>query len=225
MNPIILLLMLSDFFVFTGFGLIDPIIAIFISDNVAGGTIFAAGLASTLFLITKNMIQLPFSRYVDSHDNDSVWLIIGSFIIALIPLLYIFAKRVEFVYLLQILYGVGCALAYPAWLALWSTHLDKNHESFEWSSYSALTGFGVAITGVVGAAIAEFIGFTYTFILTSATAFVGCLILFKLLKLEKAENRAKARSVAVISSRRASTSRKRSSAYHSKRKQIRSKHY
>ena len=44
MNRIIKLLMISDVFVLTGFGLVQPILAIFIKDNLVGGTIFAAGL-------------------------------------------------------------------------------------------------------------------------------------------------------------------------------------
>ena len=45
MNRTIKLLMISDIFVITGFGLIDPILAIFIKENLTGGTIFAAGFA------------------------------------------------------------------------------------------------------------------------------------------------------------------------------------
>ena len=54
MNRTIKLLMFSDIFVLTGFGLIEPILAIFIKENLVGGTIFAAGLASMIFLVTKS---------------------------------------------------------------------------------------------------------------------------------------------------------------------------
>ena len=51
------LLMISDIFLVTGFGLIDPILAIFIKENLIGGSIFAAGFASTLFLVTNYYID------------------------------------------------------------------------------------------------------------------------------------------------------------------------
>ncbi|MBW3004645.1 MFS transporter, partial [Candidatus Woesearchaeota archaeon] len=177
MNRTIKLLMFSDIFFMTGFGLIDPILAIFIKENLVGGTIFAAGLASTLFLITKCLVQLPFSRYVDSHDDKIKWLLIGSCLIATVPFIYIFTRHVYYIYFAQILYGLGSGLAYPTWLGLWSTHLDKNHESFEWSLYSTLTGLGTAVTAVIGAAIAEFIGFNYTFALVGLMSIIGCIIL------------------------------------------------
>lgn len=180
MNRTIKLLMISDIFLMTGFGLIDPILAIFIKENLVGGTIFAAGLASTLFLITKCAVQLPFSKYVDNHKDKVKWLIIGTFLIAIVPFIYIFAKDVTFIYLAQVLHGFGSGLVYPTWLGLWSTHLDKKHESFEWSLYSTLTGLGIAFTAIIGATIAEFVGFVYTFAFVGVMSLISCFILFGL---------------------------------------------
>lgn len=180
MNKTIKLLTLSDIFIVTGFGLISPILAIFIKDNLIGGTIFAAGFASTLFLITKCTIQLPFSRYVDDHDDKIKWLIIGTFLISTVPFIYIFAQHVNFIYLAQIIYGIGSGLLYPTWVGLWSTHMDKKHESFEWTLYSTAVGLGTAATALIGAAIAEFIGFAYTFALAGLLSLIGSFVLFKL---------------------------------------------
>jgi MFS family permease len=182
MNRTIKLLMLSDIFVVTGFGLIEPIIAIFIKENLIGGTIFAAGLASTLFLIVKSIIQIPFSKYVDSHRHKINFLIFGTFIISIIPFIYIFSTHIYHIFLAQILYGVGAALAYPTWLSLWSTHLDSHHEAFEWSIYSTSVGLGAALTAMVGAAIADIFGFQLTFIVVGILSIMGCLVLFGLEK-------------------------------------------
>ena len=177
--------MISDIFVITGFGLIAPILAIFIKENLVGGTIFAAGISSTLYLTTKSLVQLPFSRYVDSHDDKVKWLLLGMLLISFVPFIYIFSTHVNYIYLAQIIYGLGSGLAYPTWLGLWSTHLDKKHESFEWSLYSTLTGLGTAMTAVIGAAIAEFIGFDYTFLLAGVMSLLGGLILIRLNGKEK----------------------------------------
>ena len=182
MNKVIRLLMISDIFVITGFGLVEPILAIFIKENLIGGTIFTVGFASTLFLITKSIIQLPFSRYIDSHKDKVRWLIIGTFLVSLVPLIYIFINDIKFVYLAQIIYGIGSGLAYPAWLSLWSTNLDRKHEGFEWSFYSTMTGLGVAASAAIGAAIAQFIGFKFTFLLVGLMSLIGGFILFNLEK-------------------------------------------
>ena len=180
MNKTIRLLMISDIFLLTGFGLIAPILAIFIKENLTGGSIFAAGFASTLFILTKCIVQLPFSRYVDSHDNKIKWLIIGVFIISSTPFIYIFSKSIDVIYIAQVLHGIGSGLAYPTWLGLWTLNLDKKHESFEWSLYSSLTGLGMALTAAVGAVIAQILGFQYTFALTGLMALAGSFVLLKL---------------------------------------------
>lgn len=180
MNRVIKLLLISDIFLVSGFGLIEPILSIFIKDSLLGGQIYAAGLASMLFLLTKSCVQLPFSKYVDKHDHSVGWLIAGSFCIAMVPFLYVFATRVEHIYIAQVLYGIGSGLAYPTWLGLWSTHMDRHHESYEWSLYSTVTGIGTAATAGIGAFVVQFIGFKPVFFIVGSLAFVGCLILLLL---------------------------------------------
>lgn len=181
-NKTVKLLILSDIFVITGFGLIDPIMAVFINDNIAGGTIFTAGLASTVFMITKSSIQLPFSKHVDSHSdkNDLKWLITGTMIIATVPIIYILSTSIYHIYIAQMIHGIGSGLAFPTWLGLWSTHLDKNKESFEWSLYSTSVTIGTSLSAAIGAAIAEYFGFRFTFIFVGIMSVIGCLILFVL---------------------------------------------
>jgi MFS family permease len=189
MNRVIKFLMISDILVLTSFGLIDPILAIFFKEDLIGGTILMAGLASTIFLLTKSFVQLPFSRYVDAHNYQTriKWLILGSFLISTVPFIYIFAKHIYLIFFAQIILGLGSGLAYPTWLGLFSIHLDKNKESFEWSLYSTLSGLGTAVTAAVGAALSQFIGFTFTFVLVGILSLMGCLVLFKL---DKGANRA-----------------------------------
>ena len=172
--------MFSDIFVITGFGLMAPILAIFIKENLVGGTIFAAGLSSALYLIVKSLVQLPFSRYVDSHKDKIKWMVLGTILISIVPIIYILANHIYSIYLAQIIYGIGSGLAYPTWLGLWSTNLDKKHESFEWSLYSTFTGAGTALAAVVGATIAQFVGFTFTFIFVGIMSFAGAMILIGL---------------------------------------------
>ncbi|VVB61394.1 Major Facilitator Superfamily protein [uncultured archaeon] len=182
MNRVIKFLMISDILFFTSFGLIEPILAIFFKDDLVGGTILMAGLASTIYLLVKCIIQLPFSKYVDSHNYQTrlKWLLIGSFLVSVVPFIYIFAKDIYVIFFAQVIYGIGSGLAYPTWLGLWSTHLDKRKESFEWSLYSTLAGLGTAATAAIGAALSEFAGFKFTFIFVGILSFIGCLALLEL---------------------------------------------
>jgi MFS family permease len=178
MNRTMKLLLLSDIFVLTGFGLIQPILAIYINDGgVTGGTMLTAGMASALFLFTKSMVQLPFGHYVDKQSSKSKWLIMGTLLMAAVPIIYVSANSIYHIYLAEMIYGLGSGLAYPTWLGLWSANLDKGKESFQWSVYSTSTGLGTAATGAGGAALASLAGFYATFIMAGLLCLLGCLAL------------------------------------------------
>lgn len=178
MNRTMKLLMLSDIFVLTGFGLIQPILAIYINDGgLTGGTILSAGMASALFLFVKSLVQLPFGHYVDKQPGKSNWLILGTLLMTVVPIIYLSANSIYHVYLAETVYGLGSGLAYPTWLGLWSANLDKGKESFQWSVYSTSTGLGTAATGAAGAALASQAGFAATFISAGLLCLLGCLAL------------------------------------------------
>jgi len=182
MNNTTKLLIISDIFVLTGFGLIDPILSIFIKWNLVGGTIFAAGAASMLFIITKSIVQMPFSRYVDKHGRISriKGLIIGTFLVSSVPFIYVFSNNIVFIYIAQVIHGFGSGLAFPSWMGLWSKNLNEEQRSFEWSLYSTLIGIGTGLSGLIGAEIAELFGFTYTFLMVGIMSIIGCVVLFGL---------------------------------------------
>lgn len=185
MNRTIKLLIISDAFLITGFGLIEPILAVFIKEQIIGATLFKIGFATTLYLIVKSIIQIPFARYVDSHRHKVIFLVLGTFFIATVPFFYIFAQHINTIYLAQIMNGIGAALAYPTFLSIFSTHLDKKKEGFEWSIYSTTVGLMAAGSALVGAKIAELFGFKITFLLVGILAVISSLILLLLEKDEK----------------------------------------
>jgi MFS family permease len=181
MNRTLKLLIISDIFVFSGFGLIAPILAIFIKDNLIGGTILSAGLASTIFLITHSLLQIVFSYKF--NPKDRLWMLLtGTAIIALVPFGFIFATHIYHIYFVEFIYGVGAAFAYPSWASLFTTNLDKGERGFQWSIYSSSVGIGTAITALAGAWLAEKTSFQVVFILTGLMAIIGLIVLFKLEK-------------------------------------------
>jgi DHA1 family quinolone resistance protein-like MFS transporter len=181
MNKTLRQLIISDVFVLSGFGLIAPIISIYINNNLIGGSIFAAGLASTIFLITHAGLQLLFSYKF--NPKDRLWMLrLGTAIIALVPLGYIFATNIYHIYLTEFMYGVGAAFAYPSWSSIFTAHLEKGRRGFQYSVYSSCVGIGTALTAAGGALLAEKIDFRIVFILTGLMAMIGLFILFRLNK-------------------------------------------
>lgn len=179
MNKTLKLLVISDVFVLSGFGLIAPILAIFIKDNLIGGTIFAAGLASMIFLITHSLLQLLFAYKF--NPKDRLWMLkVGTAIIALVPFGYIFATHFYHIYFVEFIYGIGAAFAYPTWSSLFTANLERGKRGFQWAIYSSSVGIGTAITAGIGAWLAEKVGFHLVFVFTGLLSMGGLFILFKL---------------------------------------------
>jgi DHA1 family quinolone resistance protein-like MFS transporter len=179
MNRTLKLLIISDIFVLSGFGLIAPILAIFINDNLVGGSIFSAGLASAIFLITRASLQLLFSYKF--NPKDRLWMLrLGTAIITFIPVGYILSTSIYHIYFVEFFYGVGAAFAYPTWSSLFTAYLEKGKRGFQYSIYSSAVAVGTALTAAAGAFLAEKIDFRIVFILTGIISLFGLLILFKL---------------------------------------------
>jgi MFS family permease len=178
MNRTLKLLIISDTLVFTGFGLVAPILAIYIKDSI-GGSLEAIGLMTTLFLVSKTIFQLLFSKVFEPKQRFFM-VVGGTLMIAIVPFIYLFSTQMWHFYIAQTLYGVGGGLAYPAWFSLFSSNLTKGKQGFEWSVYSGLVGIGAAISASIGSVLANRWGFNPVFFLAGAISIIGMLILLGL---------------------------------------------
>lgn len=105
MNRTLKLLIVSDTLVFTGFGLVTPILAIYIKNSI-GGSLEAIGLMTTLFLISKTIFQLLFSKVFEPKQRFFM-VVVGTLLIAIVPFIYLFSSQMWHFYVAQILYGIG----------------------------------------------------------------------------------------------------------------------
>jgi DHA1 family quinolone resistance protein-like MFS transporter len=179
MDKTLKLLIWSDISLLTGFGLIGPILAIYFKENLIGGSIFAAGLASAIFLITVSILQIWFAKKF--NPKDRLWMLwLGTTVIALVPFAYLFAKSMNHIYIIQFVHGIGAAFAYPAWRSLFACTLEKGKRGLQWSMYASSVSAGTAVAAVCGSWLAENMGFKSVFILTGILALIGAFILFKI---------------------------------------------
>ena len=179
------LLILSDVLILSSFGLIGPIFAVFITENLIGGTLVTAGLSTTIFLVVKSIVQLPLSRYfIDKEKHKTRSLLAGTFLIITVPFIYFFANSVYTIFIAQAIYGLGAALAYPAWFTLFTTYIDSKHRGFEYTLWSTGVGAGTALAAFLGAEAAHTLGFRVLFFIVGFIAFLGFLNLIILDRIE-----------------------------------------
>lgn len=191
MNKIIKILTFSDWLIISGFGLIAPIFAIFITRHIEDGTLIVVGIASAIYLMSKSLLQLVVAKYLDrikGEKDDFYWLVVGSFLFSIGPFLYLLCYLSWHIYLVQLIYGIGSALAYPGWCAIFTRHIDKQKQAFEWSLYDTLIGLGTAVAAWLGAVIADRLGFAALFYIVGVMSLIGSVSLIGMYKNLKKED-------------------------------------
>lgn len=184
-NSVIRFLTLSDIFLLGAFGLIAPVFAVFVIGNINMGTVEVVGIAEGIYLLTRSVGQIPFAALIDriKGEKDDYWaLFIGSLVFSVIPLFYLVISEPWHLYVLQFFYGLASAATYPSWYAIFTRHIDKNHEGVEWGVYQTLVDFSMAATASIGGFIAYRYGFSQLFILVSIVSVVGSLFIMAVYK-------------------------------------------
>ncbi|MDP1629775.1 MAG: MFS transporter, partial [bacterium] len=120
------------------------------------------------------------ARFVDrtkSEKDDFYFMIFGSIIISIVPFLYLLSAKIWHIYLIQAIYGLGYSLRLPGWFGMFTRHIDKGHEGYEWSVGSVVAGVGAAITAALGGVLAARLGFETLFILIGSISIIGSAVL------------------------------------------------
>ena len=186
-NKVIKVLILSDVALMTGLGFVAPIFAIFITNNISGGNVEVAGFAAAVYWIVKSLVIIPLGRYLDRNhgEKDDLWfIIIGNLLAAIAVFGYLFSSLPWHIYLLQGIYAFGMGMNIPGYTAIFTRHIDKGREAFDWSVRVALVGVGIGVASALGGIVAYNFGFNLLFIgigiFILLSAFLPLLILKKM---------------------------------------------
>jgi len=184
-NKVIKYLTFSDLLILSGFGLISPIFAIFIINNVNGSNLQVVGIAETIFLLAKGLVQIPTAKIIDKtkgEKDDFGVLFVGSILFSLIPLLYLSMSSPYHLYFIQLLYGVASGITLPAWYAIFTRHVDYGHAGLEWGIYRTLSDLGGALAAALGGFLAYRFGFNLLFIAITFISLTGTLLILPIYK-------------------------------------------
>jgi MFS family permease len=179
-SKIIWSLVSLDLTLFWGWGLVGPILAIFITREI-GASISQAGLAAALTFATQAILQLFVGLRLDrtrGEEDDYNALFFSIFLAGFVGLGFFFARELWHIFALQIAQGVRNAFYYASWPPIFSRHLDRGRESFEWSLDLTGVGFANAFAIAIGAYLAETFGFRFVFLVVSLLSFLSLVPLF-----------------------------------------------
>ena len=181
LNQVILIIIFAEFLFTAASGLITPLFAVFILDNIEGSALTVIGFATAIYWVTKSILQLPIARQLDKNHgeiDDYYSMLGGVFLMVLIVYTYYFIHHVWQVYLLQFLAGVADAFVVPPFYAIFTRHIDKGKEAFEWALFSSFSmGAGSALGAVLGGVLGTIAGFRSVFPVVGILSFVATIML------------------------------------------------
>ena len=178
LNKIIQYLVLSDLVFYSGWGLISPVFAIFLVQNILGGTAFVVGMAAGINLIVRSILRVPFGIWADKGQRISYHLMLwGLLLSALVPIGYIYSTTPMDIYILQAIFGATLAMSTAGWTALFARHLDKGKESTEFGVDAVAVGLGPGITAILGGMALTYFSFNFVFIAVTLVGIIGAALL------------------------------------------------
>ncbi len=172
-----------------------PLLAVFVTRTILGATLATVGVALAIYATIKALTQLPLAKWLDKQrgeKSDFIVLLIGSSLATLYAFGYLFIQTIPQLFLLQIMAGVADACILAAYYAIFSHHIDKDSQGFEWSLFSVVgLTLSTALGGVIGGFVAERFGFHIVFLsvgFINAGATLLLIFLYPLLKILRAQH-------------------------------------
>ncbi len=179
-NPVIRAFIIADLALLSGWGLVDPIFAVFVKDRIEGATVVTIGIAAAIYWIVKSLLQIPVATMLDrirGERDDYMILILGLALSGVSGFGFVLVDQIWQLYLVRVIQALAFALYIPAWYSIFSRHLDKDHRSFEFSLDSTVTGLMAGMAGLLSGFLVQWFGFVIVFILAAIASLASAGII------------------------------------------------
>lgn len=176
-DKVVGVLVLSDVLITGSFGLIAPLFAIFIAQNIQGATLEVIGIFTAIYLLTKSLFQLVTTELIQKikGEKDEFYFdFIGAFAASMVYLIFPLINTVPELYVASFILGISAALTYPSWSALFNNHIK---DTKTWGMYYTVLDCVLALAAMIGAMIAASLNFDYLFLIIGALGVVGSFVL------------------------------------------------
>ncbi len=185
-----------DLVLAASFGLILPILPIFLMDRIEDATIFTIALAYSIFLIAKAFLGWIFALFM-SHEKTTSraggGLFAGSVFIALTPIAYLYSTEMSHIFLAQVLLGLGFGFLKTSWMYLTRQTVEELLHETLLHIHGYILTFCLAMAAALGGFIAYNYGYTPLLYTMSALGFTAAILsaFFSLIKTKPITNKKK----------------------------------
>jgi len=181
LNKVVRNFVLADLVLFGGWGLVSPIMAIFIIGEIPGATLVTVGSMAAVYWAVRSSIELPMATLVektDSEKDDLYVLILGLLLVSASAFWLNFVETIPQLFTFQAVHALGFAFYAASWSGIFSRHVDKKRVAISWAIDHTVLGIATGVTGLFGAYIAEMFGFRAIFIIAGIASLIAAILIF-----------------------------------------------
>ena len=154
---------------------ISPILAIFIQ-NIGEKNVIYVGYAFATVAITETIVSIYFGHISDKYGRKK-FVVIGAILMTFVPFGYIFVTNIFQIIFLQFIAGIGLGMNSPTYAALLTEKMKKGRRGLGFGIFNSSTTLVAGIGALIGASIAQFLGFQALFISMGILELINVLIL------------------------------------------------
>jgi MFS family permease len=180
-NKVVRNFIFADLLLFGGWGLVSPIMAIFVVQKVAGASIVTVGILAGIYWAVRSSVQLPMAVAMEKSEtekDDLYILIVGLLLISASAFWLNFVNTIPKLYVFQAIHALGFAFYAASWAGIFSRHIDKSRAALSWSLDHTFLGVATGIAGFAGGIIASRFGFSTVFVAVGILSFLSAALIF-----------------------------------------------
>jgi MFS family permease len=176
-NKVVRAYIISESLVWAAWNFVIPILAVFVVNNVKGGSIQTAASAYSIYLLVRVIFELICGRILLRTSDRKKYSIatLGVLILSFAYLFFSISTSVSTLIIGYAIAGIGLGLSAPAKNALFSIHIEKNKEATDWSISDAVTFGCMALAATLGGFFETIYGFKTLFIIAAVINLFGAL--------------------------------------------------
>lgn len=166
LSKIVSALIFADLALLAGWGLVNPVMSVFLTERISGGSLTSVGIAVGIFWFTRAILQIPVATYMEKtpgERDDFQILIMGLMIAAAAAFVMPLATTVTHVYLIEFAHAVAFSFYIPAWTSIFTHHVDPQHSAVEWAIDRSVSAIATGGSGLLGGIVAGMYGFNAVF--------------------------------------------------------------
>lgn len=174
------ILLVSDYFMVFGPGLLGPLFAIFVER--IGGDILDISYVWAVYLIVTGVIIVLIGKISDEKIAKEKFVIVGFALSSLFTFGYLLVSKPLHLFIVQIGLGIATALSFPTWDALYAKYEDQKRAGYSWALVDGGEQILPGIAVIIGGLVVNYFGFKTLFVIMGLVQAIGAISQARILR-------------------------------------------